>query len=65
MRPLLVYNGIDNGMMRPAVFGLHVEDVLADLDVRIEARTHRCLIPLARHARGTRTKQNSSNTEFI
>jgi hypothetical protein len=27
-------------MIRPAIFSLHVEDVLSHFDVRIEARAH-------------------------
>src|ERR1700733_16202296 len=37
---LLIYHGINDGMIRPAIFSLHVEDVLSHFDVRIEARAH-------------------------
>jgi hypothetical protein len=43
--PLLIHNGINDGMVRSAIFGLHVEDVLSDFDVRIEARTHKSCFP--------------------
>src|ERR1700691_597782 len=35
---LLIYHGINDGMIRSAIFSLHVEDVLSYFNVRIEAR---------------------------
>ena len=43
---ILVHSGINNRMVRAAVLGLHVEDLLTDFDVRIEPRTHRRPYPL-------------------
>jgi len=38
--PVLVHHRIYDWMIRPTIFGLHVEDMFPYFDVRIEARAH-------------------------
>jgi hypothetical protein len=39
--PILVDGRVDDGMSGAAVFGLDVEDLVADLDVGVETGAHR------------------------
>ena len=60
---ILVNGSVDNGMARPAVLGLHVKYLLADLHIGVETGTHRAECSVSGHS--SEGCANPINGEFI